>query len=872
MIKILKKFSALLVTAGILVGSTCVVQAKFIDNFEDFALLKGLGIVAEETDYEMPATRADLARVGLGLTNRLGQYDGQLAATVYTDVTDEEVASDIYGAYATGIMVGDGSGYFKPDEIISKEMVTAVMGRVCGYGALDRELWASFGINDLELYKRVSLSSPITLGELYKVAQNCLDAQMLSVKPSKDAYGNYVKAYEKSGESVLEYYFDVYEGSGIVSANSVSGLISAAMNSRVNTVVINDIVYDVGNTDAYELFGLNCDFYYMERDNDDPVLVCITMSKKAEMITIDSGDILSYENNRYTYNDNGRAKTLKSPISETADIIYNGKTLESPDDTSFNAPDWYGEVTLIDNFGAGSYDVVFIYSYKNYVVGTLDARNNVIYDTAHDTSIKLGYSEGEDFDVYINGEKGKLSDIAVDSVASVFEAKDGYKLVYASKNVLSGKIESVSEEDREITADSIVYSVWDTKALSEAKNHYGDTVKLYLDGAMRIAYIDFTNKSADEKYAILLLVKLAEDEDMLRVKLFTQDGEVITCYTGDKFKLNGDTVKLKNGAAGWEDLWKDGVSDNRKLIKYSLSADGILKEVETAVDTAYNDVYNGSVYTGFRRVHKVNTSSNQVRYKTAGTHLVNMDMSVNPVPTSFETSAATLVFVMPDGADSDTSYYAIGSMSQFGNDELVPADIYRSSDSKAVDAIVYKGTESRQAGVYNIIVLDKVKDILNADDEVVVAMTGTINGKANQTLTIKANDSYTYSDGKTLEEFAKSLNRGDFLLYQDNTKGEITYLERKYDAKTKTAVMPDTIYINTGRIVYGNIKGYKDGIVTVVEDANNVEQSYKYSGSVIVHDTTEEIQRVGTNEELIYGKKLALYLYESRAYSAIIYE
>lgn len=868
MIRKLKPIMAMLLTACTIVSQSAVVFADTSENIYDLALLKGLGIAKTEADTTAVATRADLAYVGLGLINRLNDFDGTDVSEVYSDV--EENASQVYGAYITGIMVGDGSDKFMPDSAITREMITAVMGRVCGYGGIGIDEWKSAGFTESNLYKKVNLSNPITLGELYAVAENCLEENIVSIKPIRDIHGNLIRAYEKINETVLEYYFDVYEGKGIVEANSDSSLVSLSMRSPEKTVTINGIIYDVGSTDAFELFGLNCSFYYMDReeDNKDPLLISIEQSKKVEMLVIDSKDVAGYANKQYTYIHKESLKRA-DPIAETAYIMYNGKPLSNPTDTIFNAPDWYGEVILIDNYGKGSYDVVFIYSYTNYVVGSIDAKNNTIYDIVHNTSVNLGQDEGYDFDVYINGKKGTFADIGLDATASVFTAEDGYKLVYVYKEVFSSKLENVDTVEKEITVDGVVYTVQDQNALTEAARHLGDTVKIYLDGAKRISYIDFNVSISGEMYAIITSLKLM-DEEILRIKLFTQDGEFKTVFTEDRFVLNEKTVKIKKGSQGWSELWDDGVSDNRKLVKVVIEED-ILKEVKTAVDAAYNDVYSGRVYTDFRRVYQAN-ETNKLYYKTAGSHFVNIDTSLSPIPTTFETNAQTLVFIMPDSVSAPPSYYAMGGMNQFGNNERVAADMYRTTDSKAIEVMMIRGQENRTTDNSKTLVVSKVKNALNEDNEIVLSIIGMVNQKADQRLIIKPEDGFTFSNGKTLEEYAKTLNSGDFLTYRTNTKGEVIYLEKLFDGNTKVATVPSTITVDTAMAIYGRVTGYKDGIVTIYDSANGVELSYKYGGDVLVHDFDEKTQRVGTVAELVYGKYLCLYVQESRVRMAIIYQ
>ena len=187
MIKKSKPIMSVLAAICIVISQAAVVFADNAQETVDFGLLEGLGIAEAGADVAASATRADLAHVGLALINRLNDFDGAEISEIYNDV--EEKAAQIYGANVTGIMVGDGSGSFMPDAAITKEMISAVMGRVLGYGALARNEWESFGFNEADLYRRVKISEPVTLGELYAVAENCLEENLISVKPGYDRYG-----------------------------------------------------------------------------------------------------------------------------------------------------------------------------------------------------------------------------------------------------------------------------------------------------------------------------------------------------------------------------------------------------------------------------------------------------------------------------------------------------------------------------------------------------------------------------------------------------------------------------------------------------------------------------------------------------------
>ena len=858
MINILKKAVSALTAAVFVFGTMTVINAKDTEDYEKLDIAGALKIT-DKTDLEAPATRADLAHVGVGLMNGLGGT--QSADKIYADVDGCEYTEDIYSAYISGIMQGDGSGHFDTNAQITRETAITVMGRLCGYAALERGTWRNVGFDENKLTKGVGFSNPMTIGELYKMAENCLDMEVLL----RDSGG--VESYSKTGKTVLEYYFDAYKDTGIVSANSVSGLISATMNSAVDTVMINNVQYDAGTTQAYKYFGLNCEFYYMERSDDDPLLLTIAKSKKAEVLNITSENVQSYEDRRYTYSAGGSRVKKSKQISKTANIVYNGKVVSDISGISFYNEKWNGEVTLIDNNGSGQYDVVFIYSYQNYIATSIDADKNIIYDSKNNTSVSLGSNDGDDYEIYIDGKRGKLSDIQNDSVISVFDSGENYKLIYACRSVLKATLESVTTDTKDITADGISYKVCNDDEVKKAEKKVGSTVTLYIDSAGKVAYIDTAGRADGSRYGVLTKMTFAEDENELFVKIFDEDGTFKKLSTGNTLKIDDKSYKIEN-KDDWKYFWPDNTADNRKLVEYTISEDGLLTSIRAAVDTTYNDLDNGKVYTEFRRVY-ADDGVHSLIYKLAGTHFVNMNTKSSlGVPTTFETEASTVVFTIPADMNAADSYYSTGTVT-FKNDENVQCDMFRSTDSKRISFMIVKGDERREVDENKRILVKKVVQTVNEDDEIVIGIEGTINGNADQILYIKAGDSFKFSDGTTLEEAAEQLNSGDYITYNVNSKGEIIYFTRMFDYKTQTSYLPASVGVNTPRFIYGQVTGYKDGIVTLVEN-NGTEQSYKFSGNVILYG--QYGQKKGTNNEIVYGKMAGLYIQESRVMETVIYE
>lgn len=867
--KVTQRLISVLIICGFLLGAVpafAAGEAQVDEN--DLALLTALQIIDEQKSLDEIATRADLAYVGVGLLNRRGQFTAEQVGAIYSDVSDVQYAADIYGAYLSGLMLGDGTGKFNPDAPILIDEISIVMLRVAGYGEMLSDPVRQ--AQELNLFRNVNFSGNMKLADLYKIAVNCLNTKVMIMEGF-----NPNPVFSVSESTVLNEYFNVYKGSGVIMANSTSALISAALKTPQDIVEIDGVEYEIGDTDAYALFGVYCDFYYIDDESSGiRRLVSVTKSPKSYMVTIDAMHIESYGENCLEYTEEGKSTTSRAKISKTADIIYNGTAASDFDDSLF-IPE-LGEVTLIDNDSNGTYDVVFIYSYKNYIVSSVNLNDNIIYDTEMNQSIALGDTEGQDFVVYINNKLSTITEIQTESVASVFESMDGYKLVYVNKETLSGVIERVEPSNELVSIDGMEYIVCSKGLLEEIGAHIGKSALFYIDGTGKVAYADFNRVESGVYYGFLMDVKFLDDneyeEQTLQVKIFKEDGSAQKFMTGPRFRLNDETVRLDKQGYDYSALWVEDAPDSRKLIQYTVTDDGEIKEIHTAVDTSYNDVaLNGkTVVTGFRRPFVANEAHTLI-YKLAGSHFVDLNSSLG-APITVEPDGSTVVFVIPEDPKADESYYSVSSISRFENDENVAFDAFRTTKSKKIDYIVVRGQEERAVDQQKTIVVKNVTQVVNEFDEVIYQIEGCVNGVQDQVVKV-ADDTYRDPNtGKTIYEQVAELRGGDYIMYGQNTKNELTYFEKLFDAETMTAVRPGSIGLNTPRAIYGMITGYTDGIVTIREDATGVEQSYKFASNVLVHDTKRNGQTVGSNMELVYGRRLCLYIQEERAKEAVIYE
>jgi hypothetical protein len=809
-------------------------------------LLRALGVVdsAGDAQPERQITRGELARVAVRLSGM--DLSRDVSTMPYTDVPESSAyAADIYAAYKMNYMRGYGDGTFHPDAGATVEEAATALVRVCGYeiSAGNYRIIAS----NIGIFKGVSDTGALNEKTLYRMAYNALNAKVML----QTGYGANPEYSVSRDLTLLNSAFNVYKGRGAVTADYATGLTLPGGAVTEGRIKIGERVYRAADgIEIFKLFGLDCDFYYEDTEDETPLVIAIFPTGAANVLTVDAEDLLNYADNKLTYEINDKERSAK--ISKTADIIYNGTAYGELTNAEF-LPE-LGEITLIDNDGDSVYDVVFVYSYQNYYVSYVNALDDSIVDSDSGNvtkSVKFDGEDGRDYAVYNGGVKIAPGDIPKNSIVSVFESKTGYKLAYVSLASVEGELTELSADDRKIAVDGKTYSVINPLKYEAQVGKYGI---FYIDSSGKVAYVDFS--AAKENLSYGYLIKANKGKGIsggLNLKVLTVSGDITIFKCTEKIELNGKMYKVETDS--YDVLWDygKGDGDNRKVIRYELNEDGDVKALETPIEDS-----DGAPDDSLRRAVKKDAN---LMFKSG--YLLFANMSTTPI-TPVNVSNNTVVFIIPADVTKTDDYFT-DKPTRFGNDETVPFDGYRTSKSKMINIMVYEGAEKRESkGDSNYMLIERVVSAVNENGDTAYKLTGMVKGKVDASLEV-ADDAQSVA-------MAETLRAGDFIIYGVNVRGQLIFQNKMFDGPARISLRDENVGFNYARSVYGEVLDFYDTIITIKGDSNGVIYSYKINCPVFRYSFAKGKTESSSTASFVPGQKVFIRTWEEAAQTAVIYD
>ena len=415
-----------------------------------------------------------------------------------------------------------------------------------------------------------SAQKTLTNSDGIKILMNFTQA-----KPLLTEYGSYDKKI--SDKPALEEFRKIYKIRGVVTATSKTSILGDRDVGK-NKVEIEEVKYDCAlNVD--DLLGFNVEGYICMDHGDEEILYLEKKENKNKEITIVDEDIVDVDSNlkkiSYDFNDT-KTKTVR--LNDNIRVIYNGRFYGDYEAADFKPKN--GNIRLLDNNDDGTYDVAFISDLKTVVVESVFTDDLKIYDKLNvDSSVSIIKLEEDEYEIYIDGEEAKLSDISRDDVLSVAisHGVSPYITVYASRNTINGSIESFNESNTEICISGEKYKILQ-EALDAlyAKNKdikiKSDAIA-YLDINGRIAYLDV---KSSQKYFLFLKTFVSEEEDKYMIRCLDMNGTWQDVEYNKKTKLNGD----KSGSV--ESLYDSFSAFQPQVVRMNVNFKGVATNIETA--------------------------------------------------------------------------------------------------------------------------------------------------------------------------------------------------------------------------------------------------------------------------------------------------
>lgn len=671
-----------------------------------------------------------------------------------------------------GVINGNGSGNFFPDEPVLVRDAVVMAVRLLGYD-IYAEANGGYPTGYFAVANKIGLTKNVVVDGVLK-GESAL-AFFINTLTTKIVvqtnWGNPDKIEISEGASFLETVFDMYEDDGIVTANALTGLTDPSKNVGENCVGIDGITYKADGFDTNDMLGKRINFIYKYNDtkNYDPTLVWYGEHRNMEVLTIEAKEIEDVKNFEIITKWDG-IKEEKYKFSGTSDVIYNFKAYPGYRFDSINIE--MGYITLIDNDDNGSYDVIRVTEYEEYVVSTIDYEDMSI--SLEDGSVIEFPREEKFLQIYRFGAPATFEDVYDRTVINVISSVDGdYAVIYADGGVVSGTVTGF-EEDEDCAYVSIDGKKYPMSVKADFKPDTGDYGSFYINVFGEVA--GRNRNVMTEKYAYLIKVHMQGNEfdGKYLLKLLTSNG-IEVLEAAERISLNKATPVLGEIVLKSPELTKNGVPDEngaptcQQLIRFKTDLKGrvnYIRTYENNIDeTFYADDSRKERYDDrFTLDFKVDPSYQAPDGETPNEMITNGILyyggSALVFGSKFLMTASTPVIIAPPVYSEDNEDFeyrnrgCLKSESTYRNVELY--DIPRSYKVGAAILRVSNTTAEGSASVYTAercLVISKISKVF-------------IESEASHGLKITG-----YKSGKLVEYYVKKLDLKDYSSSYGKGKG-----------------------------------------------------------------------------------------------------
>ncbi len=795
-------------------------EQKGMDAFDK---LVAVGILAEDDGMMNHETisRGDLAKycVNTIIKNTIEPSDE------FTDVgTEEANAPYIYTAYKLGIMGGVDNKTFAPEEAATTvQALKALLGILgCGDVAIQRggyPMGYIIAANDLKLLTGTKISdynAPLTPENFAVMLWNAANSNVLVVK-SITASGGIVTQKLSGGTALLEQYYNIYKGKGIVTADAYTSLYTNA-GVREGYIKIDDAFYSLGGVDSTELLGYCVEFYYYSYKNSEKTLLLADTQKyRNDTVTVDADSILKEEvtESRFVYETaDGRRETITIP--KNISFVYNMK--QTPVSATLLVPE-KGSVQFIDNNGDGIYDLVKATHYRTVLIEGISS-DYTIADKISKGTVELNPKKEYDIKIYEGAKRRTVQNLELGQVLSIAES-DGegrnVKLVRISKNSVFGMPQEITEDG--IRINDVLYKA-DNSTLKHL--YFDDTRTFYLD---IFGYIVYSEKSAEAEDRVVYgyINKVGTGAfGALQMKIFTENNRWVVLDVASKITYNG--VSGTPCTKFCEDY--STPEQYRMLITYRVNKDAKIVEINTAKqfepwsEEELAAIENDTFRLSYQLVNQIYRSN------------------LSTIGTAVRLSGDTKLFLVPDQSKeeaAESEFRIIGKGELVNEQSIMKALCYDCDKVLTAGACVMTVNDFIKATSPLLCVTD-VNTGANDDGEEVYAIRGMY-GK---------NEITVYTVAKSDIPEMTGLKKGDVIQFALNPKGYIVAYKKLVSLSEgkDQKILINGIY-TTKTFVGGEVRAldYANGIGVIQYTGTSV---FDLGASTIyVYDEEEEKFFVG---------------------------
>lgn len=836
----MKKIISYFIAAILILSCFAVPALAGTDRSKIIFELSGLGIIDENSDLTLPITRGEFAQYVVRLIGMESVCDGYWSNTVFKDVDSSTPYAPAVGFLTQmGILNGVSADSFAPENFITIEQAAKVMVICTGYETVAEGQggWPEGYIavaGKTGLLHGVDRTNPMVRSEVYQLLHNALDVEVLIEEITTGD-----KTLEKDGTTLRTVLMNQTDGTmyrykGVVNANSYSYVSTPVEDLQEDEVLIDNIIFNVGNTNAADYIGCKVEYYAVETDNGY-ILLAVRPVATNEVFVINAGDVCGKNGNVLSYYDE-EGRMRKKTIPDTAKVLYNGTRVIYSTDNMFLTQ--RGKISIIDHDGNNSAEVVLIETYESVMASSFKNGHFTLWNSTPYKGIYSFYVDPESKTQKMrvcDSEGNSVAEFQEDRVISICGDKNGTRFtVFVSNKTLRGVYDG--QEDDKITVDGVEY------LLDSSVTHsleLGKEYTFYLNFNDEIVY---SREETNRLYGYVLavgqqgalgnpVVKILEagtvdfgvdvnEEDIDDTNqipyLISQNKAVSVVNVSKKAKVNGG----KMNAAEMKDFFS--VANNR-VVSYKLNAEGEISAFETMTP------YGGN--------SKLRSKYNVYEMVFGGSELfdgfaISSNTSVIAVPTNDADDDDCVVKVKIDIGNNDVGYLVEGYECNEDNNRARLLVIFADMDSKIVRPASYSSSKAA--------FVTKVKGVLNKETGDMDNVIEILQGEESLSLN-------PLEEGNRNSD-VHSLKKGDLMTFLKNNQDQ---LENAYKIRS-FASLPE--YIR-----YVSQNGYTETMGQLVNLSFNRVDSLNY---IMVTEAQVSVNGVDYHFTIPERNKPVVYLYD----------
>ena len=394
---------------------------------------------------------------------------------------------------------------------------------------------------------------------------------------------SYAEAYGKV--SMLEYYRDIVEISGIVTATPLSNIYSENGLGK-GSIRIEDKTYKTLLDNADKFIGMYVNAFVIKEGSLNGEVLHIEEDNPEDILKINSEDIKTVSNDLHSlsYIDkNHKKKTVD--INPGVAILYNGVLYE--DCTSADFMRAGGFVGLIDNEkSTKGYDVVKIWVSKNILASSVSSEGNLIQNLmTYDTTLGTLKLDEDKSLIMHNGKSISISEIKQFDLLEVFVPKtqnSDYVQINVNRDDISGSVELLSNNRIILNGTTYEFSPNYTIASANSEKYApkmqaGKVYRIFIDSYGRICAAD-----GDDEGIVYALITGADYDnsgfnETAFIRVLTFEDKWVEYPVSEKLCVNDSPCKLS-------DL-ETTLGNSVQMLKLEVDGKGEVRNIWTATET-----------------------------------------------------------------------------------------------------------------------------------------------------------------------------------------------------------------------------------------------------------------------------------------------